>query len=360
MLFLKRLTSAGRRLLLATQVERELDEELNAYRQASVEQKMAAGVSRSAAERATRLEMGSLQAVKDLTRDVGWESFLESTFRDVRYAARSLRRTPAFTLAACLTLALGMGASTGIFSVLNGVLLKPLPYPASEELVALWHTAPGLDFSGSAEDRFQISATQFFTYRDETQTLQEMGLWSTGLGSVTGATTPEQVQVLRVTHGILQALQVRPALGRWFSQADDSRASPETVILAHSYWQRHFGGDSSILGRHLTVDARPRQVIGVMPQQFRFLDLNAELILPLRFDRSGLILGQFNYQGLGRLKPDATLASANADVARMIPMWLNAWPSPPGMDSQFYEKAQFAPALRPLKEDVVGDVRDVL
>jgi predicted permease len=131
-------------------------------------------------------------------------------------------------------------------------------------------------------------------------------------------------------------------------------------MLTFGYWHRRYGGDMSVIGRSMTVDSRPRQVIGVMPKGFRFLDTDADIILPYRFDRNRLLLGQFNYQGLARLKPGVTLTQANADVARMIPTWLKAWPSPPGIDPKMFENARIAPALRPLKEDVVGDVGNVL
>ena len=179
----------------------------------------------------------------------------------------------------------------------------------------------------------EISAAQFFTYREENRTFQNFGLWAAGTATVTGASEAEQVQSLSVTHGTLEALGVTPAIGRWFSRQDDTPGSPQTAILTHGYWQRRYGGDPSIIGRSIIVDARPRTVIAVMPARFQFLTHQSDIILPFRFNRARQFLGQFNYQALARLRPGVALAEANADVARMVPIWLNTWPAPPLSDA---------------------------
>jgi predicted permease len=243
-----------------------------------------------------------------------------------------------------------------VFSVVNGVLIKPLPYPNADELVGVWHSAPGV----INLPKLNVSPTMYFTYRENSQTFSEMGVWQRGGVTITGVAEPEQVRSVRVTYGTLQALNVPPAFGRWFSQADDTPGTPDTVILMPGYWQRRFGGDRSALGRTLTIDARPYAVIGVMPDGFQFLDGEADVILPQRFDRNRVFLGNFSYQGVARLKPGATLQQANVDVGRMLPAWLNAWPAPPGLDKKLFESARIAPALTPLKQDVVGEMTDTL
>lgn len=258
-----------------------------------------------------------------------------------------------FTSIALITLALGIGANTAIFSVLNGVLLKPLPYPEAQQLAGVWQLAPGV---AGIEGNINCSPTMYFTYREESRTFQDFGLWSNDGVTVTGAGEPEQVQALDVTYGTLQALGVQPALGRWFSQADDSPGSPDTVIVTYGYWQRHFAGNASVVGRSLTVDGKPHSIVGVMPQNFRFLDSRADLILPEQFDRNKVFLGNFSYQGIARLKPGVTLQQANADVARMLPIWLKAWPPAPGFSRALFENAHFAPKVQPLKQEVVGDI----
>jgi predicted permease len=277
--------------------------------------------------------------------------------RALKHAVRRLRRAPGFTAIALVTLALGIGANTAVFSVLNGVLVKALPYPRSQELVGVWHVAPGI--AGLRGD-INCAPTMFFTYREESHAFQEFGLWSNDDASITGVGEPEQVQALDVTYGILQALNVQPILGRWFSQADDTPGTPETVMLTYGYWQRRFGGNPSAVGRTFTVDSKPRTVIGVMPRDFRFLNAKADVILPLRFERNKEFLGNFSYQGIARLKAGITLQQANADVARMLGIWLKAWPAPPGLSRALFENARLGPKVQPLKQEVVGDIGGTL
>jgi predicted permease len=271
----------------------------------------------------------------------------------LQHAFRRFLRSPSFTAIALVTLALGIGANTAIFSVINSVLLKPLPYPHAEDLVGVWHLAPGI--AGIKGD-LNCSPTMLFTYREENRTFQQVGLWDSGSASITGVAEPEQVHALFMSYGTLEALGVQPATGRWFSQADDTPGTAQTVILTYGYWQRRFGLNPSIVGRTLQVDSKPRTVIGVMPRNFRFLNSDAELILPLRFDRNKIFLGNFSYQGIARLKPGVTLQQANVDVARILGIWLKAWPTPPGFSRSLFENARLAPKLQPLKQEVVGDI----
>ena len=268
---------------------------------------------------------------------------------------RRFTRAPMFTAIALLTLAIGIGANTAVFSVVNGVLIKPLPYPNSDELVGVWHSAPGVNIP-----KLNVSPTMHFTYREEGQTFREFGLWSNGGVTITGQAEPEQVRSIDVTDGTLQALGVAPAVGRWFTKEDDTPGTPETVMLMPGYWHRRFGGDQSVVGRTLTIDAKPHTVIGVMPDTFQFLDEQADVLLPMRFDRSRVFLGNFSYQGIARLRPGVTLEQANADVGRMLPIWLKAWPAPMGLDRKVFENAHIGPGLTPLKQDIVGDIRETL
>ncbi len=274
-----------------------------------------------------------------------------------RHAIRRLWRAPAFTAIALVTLALGIGANTAIFSVVNGVLIKPLEYPQAQNLMVIWHVAPGV---AGINGNLNCTPSMYFTYREENRTFQEFGLWSNGGASVTGSGEPERVRALFVTYGTLQALGVQPAAGRWFSQADDTPGTPDTVIATYGYWQRHSAGNASMVGQTLTVDSKPRTVIGVMPRTFRFLDQDEDLILPERFDRNKAVLGNFSFQGLARLKAGVTLQQANADVARMLKVWLNAWPAPPGFSHALFESLHLQPKVRPLKEQVVGEIGTTL
>jgi hypothetical protein len=190
--------------------------------------------------------------------------------RSLRHVFRRFGHAPMFTSIALVTLALGIGANTAIFSVVNGVLIKPLPYSEAQQLVGVWHLAPGVS---GITGNLNCSPTMYFTYREESRTFEEFGLWQNDGVTVTGAGEPEQLAALDFTYGMLQALRVQPAAGRWFSQADDTPGAPDTVILTYGYWQRHFGGDpASAVGRSLIVDSKPHAIIGVMPPDFRFLN----------------------------------------------------------------------------------------
>ncbi len=278
--------------------------------------------------------------------------------RQFHVAVRRLLRVPGFTAVALLTLAIGIGANTAVFTVLHSVLIKPLPYPEPDELVSLWFSAPGIELPEGSD--LNCSPTIFETFRDENRSFQQLGLWSQGGATIQVGAESEGVSMVAVTHGTLEALGVRPLAGRWFSAEDDTPGSTETVVLSHGYWQRRFGGDLAMVGETLTVGERPRVVIGVMPRDFRVLNVDPAIILPQRFDREKLFLGNFSHQCVARLRPGVTLAQADADVARMLPLWLRAWPPPPGMSAALFEGAGLGPALRPLKRDVVGDLGNVL
>jgi putative ABC transport system permease protein len=273
----------------------------------------------------------------------------------MKYVMRRLLRSPMFTAIALVTLAVGIGANTAIFSVIDGVLIRPLPYPNSDRLVGVWLTAPGLNIK-----ELNPSPSTYFTYREEGRTFEDIGLWNGDSVSVTGQGDPEQVRALDVTDGTLPILGVKPALGRWFSREDDAFGSPKTIILSHSYWQRKFGGERSVIGRRIIVDAEAREVIGVMPKDFRFLDRKPELILPMQFNRGKVFIGNFSFHGVARLKPEVTIEQANADNARMIPMMALKFQPPPGMNFKMLEEARIGPNVRPLKRDATGDVGNVL
>jgi hypothetical protein len=163
-----------------------------------------------------------------------------------------------------------------------------------------------------------------------------------------------------MSDGVLQALAVPPTLGRWFSQADQIPNGPERVMLSYGYWQRRFGGDPAVVGRSVLVDSRYREIIGIMPQGFRFLDTDFDLIVPLAFDRRKLILAGFGYHGVARLKPGVAIAEANADMTRMLPIWMDSWSNGPGSNPHIYETWKITPTIRPLKQEVLGNVSEVL
>lgn len=274
----------------------------------------------------------------------------------LRQVSRRLWRAPMFAAVSLLTLAIGIGANSAIFSVLEGVLLRPLPYPHPEQLVAVSHSAPGWNLSDVA-----ASPSIYFIYREQNRTFQDVGVYSFDTVTITGLGQPERTQALDVTDGILPILGAVPRLGRAFTRADDSPGGADLVMLTYGYWRRRFGGDTSVIGRAITVDGVSRQIIGVLPQEFHFLDQDdLALILPFKLDRAKTTLGDFGLPAIARLKPGVTLARASADMARMLPIVERSFPPPTGFNQQEFDDARITPSIRLLKQDVVGEIGKVL
>jgi predicted permease len=280
---------------------------------------------------------------------------LPDFLRNLRYVARILWKQPGFSAVAVLTLALGIGATTAIFSVVYGVLLKPLPFYEPDRLVALYHVAPGF-----GTNELPQSPATYFTYRDNARVFEDIGLWNTGDVSVNRSGEPEQVRALRVTDGTLSLLGVRPALGHLVRKEDDVPGAPDRVILSHGYWQRAFGAAQDVVGQSLVISTRPYEIIGVLPASFKLLWTDPQVILPLRLNRANAEAGGgFGLGGVARLKPGVTLARASDDIARMIPLIVEQFP-PQGPQSevarQVWQEVGLAPNVRPLSEVVIGEM----
>jgi predicted permease len=285
---------------------------------------------------------------------------LDTLARDLKHGLRGLRRNPTFTAIALLTIAISIGANTAVFSVVNSVLLKPLQYPESERLVAIWHSAPGAQGLLSVSGELRLSESMYVTYAEQNRTFQTFGIWTEDTATVTGVAEPEQVRAIDVSDGALQALNVAPALGRWLNASDEVPNTQRNLMLMYGYWQRRFGGDPSVIGRVITVDANPWQIVGVMPKGFQFVNKPADLIVPLVINRGNLRLPGFGYVGVGRLKPGVTIKEADADVARLYTVWRDSWKMVEGISPHVYDNWKITPAIRPLKQDVVRSVSGVL
>jgi len=281
---------------------------------------------------------------------------MQTLLTHLKHVFRRLGRAPLFTAITLLTLAAGIGGNTLVFSVLESVLLKPLPYPHPDELIGVWQTAPGVNILD-----LNMAPSNYFVYREQNHSFQDLGVYNGDSVSLTGLGEPEHLQALDVTDGTLPLLGIPPVLGRVFTRQDDSPGAPATVVLSYGFWQKRFGGSPSAIGQSLTLDNKPRQIIGVMPQRFHFLDwTDPAVILPLQWNRNKIFLGNFSYEALARLKPGVTLEQANADVARMIPIVARTFSAPPGFNPKVFEDAHIGPNLRPLKHDVIGDVGNTL
>jgi predicted permease len=244
-------------------------------------------------------------------------------------------------------LALGIGATTAMFSVVKAVVISPLPYPAAERLVHIVHNIGGVE-------QPYFNDAIYLTYAETGEPFESVGVWSPdepGV-TVTGQGEPEEVRALSASRSFFTTLGVQPAVGRWFSAADDAAGSPLTLMLGEGYWMRKFGGDAGVIGRSITVDAEPHRIIGVMPASFTFGG-QADLFLPLRINPARP-LPFFRLNGIARMKPGITLAGANADVPRILENYFVRFKANPG------RKVKWAPMLAPLKHVVVGDVGPTL
>lgn len=349
-----------RRFFRRAQWDRERSEEIESYVRIETDENVARGLPYLEARSAAQRKLGNRSRIREEIYRMNTVGMMESVVRNGRQVGRTLRRNPWFATASLLTLAIGIGANTAVFSVVNTVLLKPLPYPHAERLISIQHTAPGAAGLLSASGDLRLSPSMFFTYADHNRSFDAIGAWTAATATVTGQGEPEEARTIAVTKGVLEALGVQPAIGRWFSEADQSPGAPRTVMLSYGYWQRRFGGDASVIGRSLTVNAQPVQIVGVMPAGFRVVDTEAELIVPFQFNRAQLILPGFFLRSVARLKPGATLQSASADIRRMVPVWMSSWPAPPGVNPRNWERWRITPALRPLRQDVVGHIEQGL
>ena len=288
-----------RNLVRRRQVERELDQELAAY---------VALLAEETSGREARLEAGGIQQLKEQVRDVKAGFFMQTILQDVRYGWRMLRRSPTFTVVAILALALGIGATTTIFSIVYGVLLRPLPYPADGRIALVFnHFAPQNAEHGT------LSIADYLDWKKGNHAFESAELFRQALFDVTGAKEPEQVRGAMVTAGFFSTLRVQALLGRTFLPGEDAANAPGVAVLSETWWRNSLGADRNILGRKLNLSGVPCTVVGVMASSFHFPGPNYEIWTNLRLIPPTR-RGPFPYRGLGRLKPGVTLGQAQADT----------------------------------------------
>ncbi len=282
------------------------------------------------------------------------DPMMNQLWRDVRYAVRTLLRTPGFTIVAVATVAIGIGANAAIFSVVNGVLLQPLPFPDADRLVGIWHTAPGLGY-----EQIPLSGDTYAQIREYNSVFEEVAVVNGGTATLTGDGDPERVDAMGVSHTLLPVLGVEPALGRNFTAAEDMPDAPDVALVAHGLWQRRYGGDPGLVGRTIQIDGSPVEVVGVLPADFQVIRSEAEVFTPLGIDPANPPVGSFGINGIGRLVEGRTAEVAEANLAPLVDRLLEA-----NRDSEnyvaFLENGQFGTLVNPLKEDVVGEVRQPL
>jgi putative ABC transport system permease protein len=342
---LARASSWWRNLVHKSSVERDLDQELTAYLELLAAEKVKGGMSPEAARRAARLELGGVEQVKEQVRQVRVGAFLDTLFLDLRHGARMLIRSPGFAIVAVLALALGIGANSAIYSVIDGVLLRPLPYPDADRLILV-----SRHFSKSSFRYGNLCVADYLDWRAGNRSFEEPVLLSMRNFDLTGGGQAEEVSGAAVTAGLFPALRARPLLGRFFRSGEDGPATQRLAVLSESLWRRRFGASPAVIGQAVDVDGKRSTIIGVMSASFQFPRAESELWTNLVYELPTR-RGPFFYRGLGRLKPGITLPQAQAEldaIALRIEHAGSAW-SP---DLTF-------PA-QPLREALVGDARPAL
>jgi len=301
-----------RGMLNRNRLDQELDEELRAHLEMRVADNLAAGMPPEQARYDAQKRFGNTTLLKQDTREVDIVRWLDETARDVRHALRMLRRTPSFTAVAILTLALGIGANTAIFSVVDAILLRPLPYSEPDRLVRIWESSLKYD-----SQRNVVNPFNFLDWRDHSQSLESMAAISNSMSNLSSHGQPIAVQGMQVSPEFFSVLRIPPFLGRTFIAEDGVAGHDHVVILTYELWQRQYGGNPQILGSKIEVDAVPYAVVGVMPRGFSFPKIKSEVWTPLPLARTDEWKSGRYLTVVARLKPGVSLAQAQQDMYRV-------------------------------------------
>jgi len=328
-------------ILRGRALDRDLDDELRDHLDRDVAARVARGQTAVAARRAALLAMGGIAQRREECRDARGFRLLRETGRDIRYALRTLRRTPAFTVVAIVVLALGIGANTAAFSVLHGVLFQPLPYPDADRLYMLTSTPGGPFGSGRG-----LADSAYLEFRKADQLFDDLATFGNASVNLTGAGEPLRVSGARVTPSLFSVLHTQPALGRVFTNDEVRPGRNLVVILSEAIWRSQFGANPAVLGMSVTLDGESHEVIGVLPAAGAF-PATAKLWLPLDVG-ADLPNNSWTRPVVGRLKVGVSAEQALAELVAI---------SGPGPNATATERARSQASVLPLKELIVGDVR---
>ncbi|HWP42569.1 MAG TPA: ABC transporter permease [Blastocatellia bacterium] len=344
---LNRLRLRLRALFRKGEMERELDEELRFHLEKEVEQNLARGMGPEEARLAALRSFGGVEQVKEESRDVRGVRFLEELGQDLRYGARMLVKNPGFTVVAVIMLALGIGANTAIFSVVNAVLLRPLDYEDPDRLVTVLENNWQKGWT-----RFAVAPGNFAAWREQNQVFEQMAAFTGSSFTLVGEGEPEQLPGTRASANLFALLGVKPALGRDFLPEEDHPGGERVVIVSHRLWQRRFGADPGLVGKPLTLNGQSYTVVGVMPAGFLFPNPRTELWVPVAFSAGDLgNRGGHDYVAIARLKPGVTLEQAQTEMSAIAAR----------LEEQYPEtNAAWGARVTLLVEEVVGDVRPAL
>jgi predicted permease len=332
-----------RAVVQRSRVEREMDAELRFHVEAYVEDLVRAGVPRVEAMRRARLEFGGIEQTKEICREERGVNVVHAVLQDLRLGARVLRKNPGFTAIAVITLALGIGANGAIFSVVNAILLRPLPYPKPTQLVRLWESDPSRGYFRNVVNPFN-----FLDWRDNAKSFQSMAAIEVLMVNLNAQGQPIAVQAMEVSPDFFSVLEIPPILGRTFTTDDGIAGHDKVVILSYALWQERFGGEHGVIGRKVEVDGVPHTVIGVMPRDFSFPNVKAEVWGPLPLARTDDWKDGRYLTVIARLKPGVTVEQAQQDMERVANITAKLRPD--------FDKGWSAQAI-PMLEDATQDVR---
>src|SRR5215475_11992773 len=320
--------------------ERALDAELKLHLDYQIAQNIAAGMTEAEARRAALLDFGGFEQMKEDCRDMRKANWIEDFLQDFRYAARMLAASPGFTAVAVLTLSLGIGANTAIFSVVDAVLLKPLPFRQPENVVALWETE-------SAPGSFPLNGGDFLDWREKNKTFEDMSLYSWWYSvNVSGKEGSQGAAMVRTQANFFSLLGVGAQKGRTFAKDEDQNGGAHVVVLSDGFWKKQFGAREDVIGSSLRLNEEPYTVIGVMPAWYR-MQSQTDLWAPLDLAKDKLgPRGNHQWRALGRVKNGVTIAQARADLHSIAQ----------ALEKQFPDHNKNVDAIvKPMKEDLVGD-----
>src|SRR5215469_12220232 len=310
----RKLTAGFKELMRKNQSESELNEELNAYVQNAAEAKVRDGATPEEALRLARLEVGGRETVKHQVRAVGWEFALEVFAQDVRHGVRMLLKSPLFTAVALTTIAIGVGANTAIFSLVDSILLRPLPYPEPQRLVAA-----GTNQLGDSP-MSPMGTADFLAWRDRQQSFEQVAVMGGAGGSfaLSGLGEPERIPGVDVSADFFSIFGAAPLKGRGFYSGEDRPGAPGVAVVSEQFWRNHLGSDPNVLKRTLTLDGKQYTIVGVMPADFRFPPREAVDVWAIRTLSPATARPPFGLHALGRLKPQVSMRQAAAELDQIV------------------------------------------
>jgi len=339
----------GMKFRLWRRRENDLDEEIQTHLEMAIRDRMERGESAEQARSSVLREFGNVGLIKEVTRDMWGLRSLETLLQDLRYGIRVLLKKPGFTFVVVLTLAIGIGANTAVFSIVHGVLFRPLPYKDTERIITIWEPSRGGHTLG-------LTDLEFFDFRQQNTVFEDIAAYATGSTNLSGRVEPERVVVTWVSSGFFSVLGVQPAMGRAFTSEEDSPDPARVAVLSYGLWRRHFGSDPDVIGQQISLNGNSRTIIGVMPKGFQFVSKEVDLWLPLGLDPANVSPGDRSYNAVARLNQNVTLEQARAEMntlaGRLAEEHKKRYPA--GVN------ATQSLNLIPIYDLIVGDVRPVL